>query len=441
MDSKLRTSALVSFTRQNSYLTSTRDTDGLEDSDAKVKFFIGSEEIPADSRILSAFSPKYRSQFSPAMYKNNVFVLKNVSSAGFKEFQQFSCKNEVTLTLENIEDVLDLAKQSLVDEIAHFLINMVGLDKFLFFYRLALRFHMELLKECCTNAIETNVGAVFKTADFLKCEKEILRNILTIDLRDCNESEIFDACVSWARAQCEKHELDGDQSVNLRAVLGEALYKIRFYSMSIEEYSTISELYPELLTTKESHDVLRAIVELKFATNDEASNLFGENSGYIIQRNSMVKKFIEISPLECPLSSNGIRISYDSIQDNNDCIGFCCDAEISLRGIVLFNEIYNDIEVMISTLYWSKKPDHLKIISNNETKITFDYPIHIDGNGWCYIIVRPKYSKESSPCTPLDGFRVDSKTQRGGVTFEIVSQNAQESNLITRLLFNIVDKK
>lgn len=438
MNSKLRTCSITSFVRNNPYVERFIESKVYEQRHKPddIKFVIGSEEIPAHRSILAALSLKYKKLCYVTKYTEDVFNINDVShSAAFKEFLQFFYMDKVTLTLENIEDVLILAEDSLVknlvDECANFLMNMIGLDKLLWCYRLTFRFHVKMLKEFCSKEIEENVGAVFQMTDFLDCEKEMLRNILALDLVNRNETEVFDACISWARAKCGNIKLDGEQSVNLRAVLGEALYKIHFYSMTIEEFTTVGEKYPGLLTSKESNDVLRAFVQNKLNSNEETSTLFGESNGYVIQRHSVHKIIVELSTLECSLSI-GIRTAFDPIQDNNDCIGFSCDNGIYLNGIVLFNEFFNDIEILISTLYWSKKPRSLKVISNNETKITFDHPIRVDGNEWCYINVIPK----NCSSIHLDGFHLANNAQQNGVSFQFISQNFQELNLITRLLFN-----
>lgn len=65
--------------------------------------------------ILAALSPKYKVQFYGSNPDKGEICIGNVSAAAFKEFLQFFYEKSVHLTVENIELMLVLAKQSLVD--------------------------------------------------------------------------------------------------------------------------------------------------------------------------------------------------------------------------------------------------------------------------------------------------------------------------------------
>lgn len=60
---------------------------------------------------------------------------------------------------------------------------------------------------------------------------------------DYDEIEAFGACISWARKKCEENVLDATNAANLRTALGEAIFKIRFCSMSHEQFAGIDKAY------------------------------------------------------------------------------------------------------------------------------------------------------------------------------------------------------
>lgn len=61
---------------------------------------------------MAALSPKYKAQFYGAMPETDVVNVSGVSAAAFEEFLKFFYTDKVSLSIENIEDVLNLAKQS-----------------------------------------------------------------------------------------------------------------------------------------------------------------------------------------------------------------------------------------------------------------------------------------------------------------------------------------
>lgn len=142
-------------------------------------FVIESEQIPAHRCVLAALSPRYKAQFCGAMVKKDVINVKDVSSAAFKEFLQFFYKNKVILTIKNIEDVLNLAKQSLVDELVdectYFLLDLVRKDNLLqtsaiqmenlvWFYQLAHRYELKPLEKLSTKIMSTHIKTRMQSA-------------------------------------------------------------------------------------------------------------------------------------------------------------------------------------------------------------------------------------------------------------------------------------
>lgn len=85
---------------------------------ADVWFKIKDERIPGHKLILSAMCPYYSTMFYGSLPESTeVNMTEAVTSVeSFKEFLKFMYTLQPNLTMDNIEDVISLAKQSLSDE-------------------------------------------------------------------------------------------------------------------------------------------------------------------------------------------------------------------------------------------------------------------------------------------------------------------------------------
>lgn len=67
----------------------------------------------------------------------------------------------------------------------------------------------------------------------MECDRDVLTSILKLDSLNCNETELFGACIAWAKAACKRKGVDDSKVDNLRNELGGAIFEIRFCTMSI----------------------------------------------------------------------------------------------------------------------------------------------------------------------------------------------------------------
>lgn len=180
---------------------------------------------------------------------------------------------------------------------------------------------------------------------------------------NCDETDVFDACVSWARVKCEQEGIDATNTENLRAALDGALFKIRVCSMNNRQFARITRIninHMGLLTVHESIDVFRTI---GIKANGRISTIFGELNG-------KSREPVELS-LECSFSKGQpIRMAWD-------CSSFSCDKAINLCGFVICNKVDEDIEVSVGLRRIYQKIPYTKLLLENETKIIFDNPLRI----------------------------------------------------------------
>lgn len=371
-----------------------------------IKFMVGSEVIHAHRCVLAALSPKYEAQFYGAIRENNVVNVKDVSPAAFKQFIQFFYNERVTLTISNIEDVLNLAKQSLVNQLitvcVDFLMKVVGLDKLVWCYRLALIYDIKSLQEFCVEPIIANIKTVSQSTDFTSCELDVLCHILNQDPIHRNEVDMFEACISWAQSKCEQGGIEMPSTTDLRTILDDAVAKIRFRSMKVNEFAAIDKKYSGFHSPEESSNVFHAIVSIM---------------------ESNAKK----SHLEC-LCCTGPR-TYCERPGNE--FHFRCDKTINFNGFVMCDTIFEDILVYTSSATSIVK--NTRSFSENQTHVLFEKPIQVKANEWHFFRVTNR--KHNFGYMHLGVCSSSSN----GVKFEFNKNFSKQSTLVTRLLFNIVD--
>lgn len=274
------------------------------ESTGDVTFVVDTKRIRAHKNVLSAFSAKYKAQVNNInsinpdikfvvflylmifsyfilniIYKTQFYGVrpdrgrihvKDISAEAFEEFIKFFYGETINFTLENIESILNQAKQCLINifvyECESFLMECITQKRksALWGYRLSLLYELETLQSFCEQEIRNYVPMIFATTDFLECDLNILVNILSLErFVDCKESDIFDACISWARAACRRKNIDDKNPTNLRAQLGSALKCICFGSFNIYKFVEMNEAYKGFFTPDEFIEITNIIGELK----------------------------------------------------------------------------------------------------------------------------------------------------------------------------------
>lgn len=191
-------------------------------------FIVESERIIAHREVLAALSPKYKVQFSDSYPNEDEIHIPDVSAAAFREYLQFFYEKNVTLTMENIEVVLDLAKQSLndkfVDICANFLENKMTINNLCPIFNLALIYDIESLRAACELKIIEITKEIFASTNFSQCNRDSLLRIAKLSVGNCDEQDTLNACMAWARAQCAEKGLNENSIEDVKTVLGEEIY-------------------------------------------------------------------------------------------------------------------------------------------------------------------------------------------------------------------------
>ncbi|XP_055335765.1 BTB/POZ domain-containing protein 2-like isoform X3 [Paramacrobiotus metropolitanus] len=93
------------------------------------------------------------------------------------------------------------------------------------------------LEKFCLEKIDVWGASVLHSADFLEIDREVLSVILRRDTLKVKEVDVYNAVMKWVKHQCEQQKIDFT-GANQRSVLGDALFLIRFPTMTSEEVAT-----------------------------------------------------------------------------------------------------------------------------------------------------------------------------------------------------------
>lgn len=339
-----------------------------KDDTGDVSFLVESQKIRAHRIILAALSPKYKAQFYGPQPDAGEIKVQGVTAAAFEEFLQFFYLHEVQLSKENIEEVLNLARQSLVDEFVdecvHFLIDILTVERLCWTYQLAIFYDLEFLRNRCESEISGKTKELFASESFKQCDHEILTRILKLDSFKCTEGEVFDACISWAQAACKEKYIDASKPANLRSALGDAIFSVRFASMTLEEFTSRHKAFEGFFTKDES---------------DEITHIIAKSEDF--QPKKFMPTLRDQTPyLEC--YRRRIRGLDEFEFGGMYTCGFQCDKPIHLHGFVI-----DGVNLTNESRVWMFKQPNSESIqerimlvfsikrSNKETIITFAKPI------------------------------------------------------------------
>lgn len=232
---------------------------------ANVWFVFGDERIPGHKFILSKRSPWLDTMFNGALPEGEEVNMNNagVSTEAFKEFLRFIYQKKTQLTMDNIVEAIYLAKLSLFDEFfdacEEFLMNSVTTENIFSVYQLAKLYETKKLKEICEEIIGKSAEKVIKSPSFVQLEYDNLLEFLQYDGLLCEEKDIFDACIAWARAACTRNNQDPLDPANLRAHLKDSIYEIRFISMTAFEVGACINSCRGLFSAEELEEILLMI--------------------------------------------------------------------------------------------------------------------------------------------------------------------------------------
>lgn len=216
----------------------------LNDKMADVYFLFhtndGDIRVPAHKLLLAVGSAAFATMFFGELRERGDIKIVDASVDGFKEFLQFFYLRELSLTLENIVEVMNLAHKYLVTmcyEVCDEFLKQFPVEIVCFTYELALFYSRTELVEFCEQEIRKYAKEVLESDSFEICSKGVLERILKMDYLHCDEIQVFHACVKWSKKALLIKQLayENNQSPpedTPRKMLGNLFHLIQFGVMS-----------------------------------------------------------------------------------------------------------------------------------------------------------------------------------------------------------------
>ena len=160
----------------------------------------------------------------------------------------------------------------LVGECRKFLVNSLDVKNVIRVLEQSLFLDEQQLQSDCLKLISANAKTVLTGAEILSTSRQVLETILKINTMPIRELIVYETVVNWAKHILQSVMPGVDLTgLQIRAVLGDLLYKIRFPVMKPIEFALISS-GNDLLTAEEKESVLCFFVNkkkqsrLKFST-------------------------------------------------------------------------------------------------------------------------------------------------------------------------------
>ena len=234
------------------------------------KFIVGQEPhqqtLKGHKLFLAMSSPVFEAMFFGGMAeKNDPIAIRDVQPEAFKALLEYIYTDRVDLgSFELACELCYCAKKymlpSLVEECTKYLWSDLSPKKACRAYEFAKLFEEPVLMEKCLLIICSKTNEVLKESSWEEVELATLLTVLDQDdLQINSEIELFTAVEQWAKAECARKSLDPSDGKFLKSVIGNALSKIRFLSLSPQEFAEGPGMSP-LLTQQEAFAILMNIL-------------------------------------------------------------------------------------------------------------------------------------------------------------------------------------
>ncbi|KAH7721808.1 TAZ zinc finger family protein [Aphelenchoides avenae] len=160
--------------------------------------------------------------------------IPDASPDGFRELLRFIYTDEAELTDDSLESVLSLADKYLVTDLSNRCVQHVTPANVCRFLPLA-ELYADLSKHCWGAALN-NGDEVLSSEYFLDLPKELLVKLVGSDDLQGDEMTVFSRAIDWAKRRLEQEGRECEPS-SIRAILGDALYLIRFPLLDVNDFA------------------------------------------------------------------------------------------------------------------------------------------------------------------------------------------------------------
>ncbi|CAL8141966.1 unnamed protein product [Orchesella dallaii] len=226
-----------------------------------VRFLVGNEQTPVYSHsfVLKVRSAVFEKILEKLHGPIQEIVIDGVTISGFNRFIQFLYTDHLEASAEEALEILPLAKKYRVSALSKQCVTLLadGIQEnnAASIYNIARDLKEIELEQKALQFIQDNASQVFTGKDFLILTNDNLCQLLKMDELDIKEITLFNALMQWANVECGRHTLRSTPK-QLRMVIKDALYLIRFPLMSLDEFNT-DVVSKQILNEKEIKEVTK----------------------------------------------------------------------------------------------------------------------------------------------------------------------------------------
>jgi len=231
----------------------------------------------------------------------------------------------------------------------------------------SMSFEEDEFKKTCLKFISKTTHRVFNAEEFLHLSHEALEEIVSLDALAVNsEREVYESCVKWARDQLLEMGKSSPSDEEIRAKLGNVLYKICFPAMTLKDFADLTAR-STVLTVEEQRDIYVNM----------ANGMKLETTKFLTQRRRMNESVIS--------RFDGIERQWE-VDGDTDAVSIETSVDVCLTGVGLYGGVKASTHnVTLEVLLRNEKLSTTvtKMTSNgsqNPVKIELKNPVHIHAN-------------------------------------------------------------
>lgn len=205
------------------------------------------------------------SKFNGTWKENTEVEIVDASADGFKEFLQFIYLGEVSITVDNVAEVMFLGKKYHIDEClaacSKFLKNILDEKNICWGYQLAITYEQENLKRFCEVVIGSKTKEVLASDGFLRCDFNVLSHIVMLNRLACSEYDLFEACMKRIETLGQENESAKEAA---KTECRNLFNHFRFGSLSNDELVALSSDYSQWFSYQEYREIIQLTLSANF---------------------------------------------------------------------------------------------------------------------------------------------------------------------------------
>lgn len=343
---------------------------------ADVTFVVGAsgniQIIPAHKYVLATGSSVFYAMFYGGLAEcKQEIEVPDVEPSAFLTLLKYLYCDEIQLEADTVLSTLYVAKKYIVPHLARACVNyletsLTAKNACLLLSQSRLFEEPELMQRCW-EVIDAQAEMALTSEGFVDIDVSTLESVLARETLNCKEINLFEAALAWAQAECVRRDIDPSPQ-NKRAMLGSAIYLIRFPTMTLEDFAN-SAAQLGILTPQETIDIF-----LHFTASSKPM------LQYPIKTRTGLKAQICHRFQSCAYRSNQWRY-----RGRCDSIQFCVDKRIFVVGFGLYGSSngaadYN-VKIELKRLGRVLAENNTKFFSDgssNTFHVYFENPIQIE---------------------------------------------------------------